>query len=432
MYGISSVSLTPGITALEYAQRRSKLASELPNGAIAILEATDVKWKSHDVFYDFHQNSNFFYLTGKDATGKDHTFYLYVREKDAKAEQWEGVRSGTQAAVDIFNADETGDITSLSTHLKSILSSASKVYTDIPTTKKPDSSFLSRFISPSTASTPFASLLGTTKTSPLNPLLNNLRAIKSPAELSLLRTVGQRSGRALTSAIAQSWPSESSLHNHLSYQFRASGCDKDAYIPVVAGGRNASIIHYTSNNALLKCDDMVLVDAGGQYGGYVADITRTWPVSGKFTTAQKDLYNAVLAVQRHCVSLCRANAGTSLDDLHKIAESLLQQNLSDIGFERDYTGKIRNFIRLFPHHVGHYVGLDVHDTPGLSRKKRLEEGMCVTVEPGVYVPDEEEFPPQFRGMGVRVEDSVGVGEEGPVVFSTEAVKEVEDIEALRR
>ena len=173
---------------------------------------------------------------------------------------------------------------------------------------------------------------------------------------------------------------------------------------------------------------MVLVDAGGEHGGYITDITRTWPVSGKFSPAQRDLYNAVLSTQRHCIALCRANAGLSLDRLHNLAESHLADCLRQLGFEDTSTERLN---RLFPHHLGHYIGLDVHDTPGLSRRDVLRTGQCVTIEPGVYVPDEEGWPVHFRGMGVRVEDSVAVGEEGPVVLSVEAVKEVVDIEALR-
>ena len=144
-------------------------------------------------------------------------------------------------------------------------------------------------------------------------------------------------------------------------------------------------------------------------------------------SAQRDLYNAVLAAQRHCVALCRANAALSLDEIHSIAEHHLADSLSQLGF--DMSEKVIK--TLFPHHVGHYIGLDVHDTPGLSRKEKLRRGQCVTIEPGVYVPDAEGWPEAFRGLSVRIEDSVAVEEEGPIVLSAEAVKEVVDIEALR-
>lgn len=173
----------------------------------------------------------------------------------------------------------------------------------------------------------------------------------------------------------------------------------------------------------------MLVDAGGEYGSYATDITRTWPVSGHFSPAQRDLYEAVLTVQRTCVSLCRANAGLSLDAIHRAAEDGLKRELQGLGFDLGARGRTVDV--LFPHHVGHYVGLDVHDVPGYGRSIALKKGHCVTVEPGVYVPDDERWPEHFRGLAVRIEDSVAVDDEGPTVLTTEAVKEVVDIEALR-
>ncbi len=430
--------LTPGITALEYAQRRSKLAAKLPKNAIAIVAASDVKYRSGAVFYDFHQDSNFFYLTGfnepdavavigKNTSEDDHIFQLFVREKDPKAEQWDGVRSGTQAAIDVFNADESGDIKNISDLLSPLVSDASRTYTDLPYESK-SKSFFSRLVSSKPSqSEGLVKVLESSNIRPLKNLINDIRNLKSAAEISNMRLAGQASGRAFTQAMRQPWTSESSLAAFMDYKFRTNSCTGSAYVPVVAGGRNASIIHYTQNDHLLRPPSLVLVDAGGEYGNYITDITRTWPISGTFTPAQKDLYTAVLTTQRHCLSLCRANASLSLDGLHELAETQLRDSLSQLGF--DMSGKALD--ALFPHHLGHYIGLDVHDTPGQSRKAPLVAGQCVTVEPGVYVPDREGYPEGFRGMGVRIEDSVCVGEENPLVLTTEAVKEVEDIEALR-
>ena len=187
------------------------------------------------------------------------------------------------------------------------------------------------------------------------------------------------------------------------------------------------MIHYVRNDNTMQPGDLVLVDAGGQYGNYITDITRTFPTSPRFTPAQRDLYSALLTTQRTCISLCRASSSISLDKLHDIAQTNLQDQLAQLGF--DTSGNAMDI--LFPHHLSHYIGMDVHDTPGISRKQLLGAGMCVTVEPGVYVPDDERFPAHFRGMGIRIEDSVCVQEEHPFVLTTEAVKEVVDIEALR-
>ncbi|KAL8715794.1 MAG: hypothetical protein Q9220_000461 [cf. Caloplaca sp. 1 TL-2023] len=431
--------LTPGITALEYAQRRSKLASKIPKDAVAILVAADVKYRSGAVFYDFHQDSDFFYLTGfnepeavavigKSNNEDDHTFHLFVRPKDPKAEQWEGSRSGTQAATDVFNADESGDINNVEKLLSPLVGDASEVLTDAaPSTSS--TSLLSRLFSSKSSSkgNSMSTLLDKSNVKPLRSTMNELRNIKSDAEIANMRKAGQASGRAFTEAMRQAWSMEKDLTAFLEYKFKRNGCDTSAYVPVVAGGRNASQIHYVRNDDVFVDGSLVLADAGGEYGNYITDITRTWPISGTFTPAQKDLYNAILSAQRTCIALCRASASNSLDKIHQIAEELLKENLKGLGF--DMSGDALE--TLFPHHLGHYIGLDVHDTPGQSRKEPLRAGQCVTVEPGIYVPDTERWPAAFRGMGIRIEDSVCVLEEHPFVLTTEAVKEVDDIEALR-
>ena len=430
--------LTPGITAQEYADRRTKLAAKLPDKAIAVVAASDIEFRSGSVFYEFHQDPDFFYLTGfnepealavigKDATGTDHTFHLYVREKDPKAEIWDGARSGTQAARDVFNADETGDVSRVKTMLPELVGAASEVYTDI-TTPDPNLSALRRFLhGKPQRTTEFAELLQPSKINRLRPIMNDLRAFKSPAEIEVMRRAGKASGRAHTEAMRRAWTHEKQLDAYLRYQFVANGCDTSAFEPVVAGGKNALSIHYVRNDDIMQDNELVLVDGGGKYGGYIADITRTWPVNGKFSDAQKDLYQAILNVQRTLIALCRGSANVSLDKLHSIAEEYLSNELRQIGF--DMSSKAIE--KLFPHHLSHYIGLDVHDTIGYTRKAVLHEGHCITIEPGIYVPDEERWPKHFRNMGIRIEDSVCVQDDSPYVLTTEAVKEVVDIEALR-
>ncbi|RKF58388.1 Intermediate cleaving peptidase 55 [Erysiphe neolycopersici] len=427
--------VTPGITALEYSNRRSRLCSSLPENSIVISASSSIKYRSGAVFYEFHQDSNFFYLTGfnepdavaviqKVGTSADYIFHLFVRPKDPVAEQWSGARSGGQAALDIFNADESGDIKELSKLLPPLISNASYVYTDL---SKP-SKFCQYFRRQELASNELETLLKHSNVKPLQPLLNNLRIIKSQAEINNMFIAGQASGLAFTNAIRKIWTKEKDLNNFLDYEFKMNGCDTNAYVPVVAGGKNALCIHYVRNDDLLRDGEIVLVDAGGEYGGYITDITRSWPINGKFTDAQRDLYNAVLEVQRTCTSLCRENASLSLDDIHDIGEKGLIENLKQLGFDMS-----RNAIRiLFPHHIGHYIGLDVHDCPGYSRSLKLKTGCCLTVEPGVYVPsNDERWPKHFWDLGIRIEDSICVQYDTSLVFTTKAVKEVIDIESLR-
>ncbi|KAJ9640374.1 aminopeptidase [Coniosporium tulheliwenetii] len=413
MRATSAGEVTPGITALEYHQRRAKLAGALPPNSIAILAASDIKYRSGAVFYEFHQDPDFFYLTGfkepqalavieKTGADEEHAFHLYVRAKDSKAELWDGARSGVQAAQDVFNADESGDINRVSSILPNMVRRAEVVYTDLPGSANSQSSFTQYLTG--AAPQPTAGLpkllqeARNTAVRPLRPLMNNLRVTKSEAEIRNMRKAGQASGRAFTEAMRQSWTKRKTF----------------------AGAENALSIHYVRNDDVLNKGDLVLVDAGGEYGGYIADITRTWPVNGKFSDAQRDLYEAILRVQRTCVSLCREDADMTLDKLHKVAENGLKDGLKQLGFNMSGDA----LVTLFPHHLGHYIGLDVHDSPGYPRKTPLKTGHCITIEPGIYVPNDNRWPSHFRGMGIRIEDSVCIQPENPLVFTTEAVKEV--------
>ncbi|ODH48755.1 hypothetical protein GX48_05080 [Paracoccidioides brasiliensis] len=429
--------LTPGITAREYAHRRSKLASKLPKNAIAVVAASDIKYRSGSVFYEHHQDPDFFYLTGfnepgalaiigNDGSEGDHVFHLYVRDKDPRAELWEGARSGVQAATDVFNADISGNMENIRSNPPSILSDASAIFTDLRI-PDPRSSLTHIFSSLKIEKGVLEKMANSQKLKQLRPVLNELRVFKSEAEVQNMRKAGKVSGRAFTDAMRRGFTREKDVHAFLDYQFKVNGCDGPAFVPVVAGGQNALSIHYVRNDDILRNEDMVLVDGGGEYGGYISDITRTWPVSGKFSGPQKDLYNAILSVQRACVSLCRESAGLSLDMLHDIAEEGLREQLKALGFDVSGTA----MTTLFPHHLGHYIGLDVHDCVGYPRTHELETGQCITIEPGIYVPDDERWPKQFRGIGIRIEDSICVGEDNPYILTTEAVKEIDDIEALR-
>ena len=402
----------------------------MTEGSVAILYAAMLQYKSGAVFHQYRQDSNFLYLTGwnePDAvaiiekTGPnwgDYIFRMFVVPKDPRAEQWSGYRNGVDAARDVFNADEAYSVDSYEHVMRELLQKAKLVYGDVNPHKSSSENWLWRYFS-SREPRP-------TKT-PLFPVMNKLRVVKSSAEIANMRKAGQISGRAITEAMRRNWRSEKDLHAFLDYHFKVNGCDGPAYIPVVAGGDRANCIHYTVNDQKLNEDEFILIDAGGEYGTYITDISRTWPASGKFTTAQKDLYEAVLRVQRSGVSLCRESARLSLEDIHNVTARGLVDQLRDIGFDVNMS----SIGQLFPHHVGHYIGLDVHDCPGYSRREILKKGHCVTIEPGIYVPNDERWPKAFRGMGVRIEDSVCVDDDSPYILSTEAVKEVDDIEALR-
>ena len=432
--------LTPKITAQEYFNRRNALAASLPLEGIAIIPAASTIFRSGNVFYPFHQSPDFLYLTGfnepdacaiirPDGNG-EHIFHLYVREKDAKSEIWDGARSGTLAARDVWNADVVGDIAELGTLLPDIVSGATEVYTDLLAESKGALGWLIGTKKTKTEGA-ISEMVPERKVRSLRPLMNDLRIFKSPAEVACMREAGRASGLAHTdamrAAVTGAFQTERELHAFLNWRQVHHGCETSAFEPVVAGGKHAMSIHYVRNDDVLRKGEMVLVDGGGKFGGYVADITRTFPINGRFTDAQRDLYQAVLNVQKTCISLCRGSAEVSLDKLHSIAEEQLKGQLSDLGFDMSVKNAVE---KLFPHHLSHYLGMDVHDCGGYSRKTVLREGHCVTIEPGVYVPDEEGWPRHFRGIGIRVEDSVAVHEEGCTVLTVEAVKEVEGVERL--
>lgn len=351
-----------------------------------------------------------------------------MRPKDEKAEIWDGARSGVQAAQDVFNADEAGNINDVSTTLPGIINGAREVFTDIGSYGR--KSALSRFFAGSTTKVDgLAKLLQNSTVKSLRPLMNELRLNKSEAELDCMRLAGRVSGAAVTEAMRTTYQTEKQLWADLSHGFRSNGLDGEAYVPVIAGGTNALSIHYVRNDQVLDPADLVLVDAGGEYGGYITDITRTWPVNGTFSPAQRDMYAMILAVQKSCISLCREDADTTLDKLHRVAENGLRDGLKDLGFD---TARTDCLDTLFPHHVGHYIGLDVHDAPGYPRTDTLRENQCITIEPGIYVPaGDERWPEHFRGLGIRIEDSVRIGKEKVEVLTDAAVKDAPDIEALR-
>nr|POE64802.1 intermediate cleaving peptidase 55 [Quercus suber] len=450
---IRPTELTPGITALDYHHRRAALASKLPRNSIAILKAADVKWRSNSVFHDYRQESNFFYLTGvssdlhpheihgltfaraeKGRSDVEYTFHLFVRPKNKDAERWSGARSGVQAAQDVFNADEAGDIDSVAVQLPKLIESARTVFTDIgyKTSSRESGHAFGEFIKgDGTCKTGFIEALERTRSTVrrLSPIMDELRIVKSDAELKCMRKAASVSGAVFTEAMRNSYTTEKQLGADLAYGFRTGGLDGEAYVPVIGGGQNALCIHYVANNEELHAGDLVLVDAGGEYGGYITDITRTWPVNGRFTDAQRDLYRMILEVQESCISRCHASADLTLNKLHHLCEDGLHAGLKDLGFDMSRSDALST---LFPHHVGHYIGLDIHDTSSFPKTHLLQRGNCVTVEPGIYVPDDARWPQHFRGMGIRIEDSVVVGQDDVEVLTHTAIKGVDEIEALRK
>lgn len=425
---------------MEYFQRRLALAKKLPHKSIAILAGNQVQYASGAVFYDFQQNNDLYYLTGwlepnsvaviekvRDTGSEDDVIlHMLVPESAPSQELWEGARSGTTGAYDVFNADETAPIDDLEHYVSKLIARNNYVYYDDANDTKNKFSW---FLKGQKPKGPLQRLLEKYQkpTRSLTQLLARQRAIKSPAEIAVMARAASASSAAIDECmkLSSSLHTENELAKLLEYQFVRHGCEKHAYIPVVASGSNALTIHYTRNDDVLKQDQMVFIDAGGKLGGYCADISRAWPI-GQFTQPQKDIYSAVLAVNKAIIAKCKP--GISLQELHNLSVSLLTQELKNLpGFGFVTQGQVSN--KLYPHYIGHHLGLDLHDVPSTSRHQSLVSGNVVTVEPGLYIPESSEWPKWYHGIGVRVEDNVAITKEGHEVL-TSAAKEINEIEQL--
>ncbi|KAI6035635.1 peptidase M24 [Pisolithus orientalis] len=421
--------LTPGIPADEYECRRRTLMDSLPSDSLVVLVAAPIKYMSGtpepQSSYKFRQASDFWYLTGfeepdaavileKTSNSRGYRMTLFSSGKDSAKEKWEGARTSFEDVVSIFRADDALPIHVFPARLKSLAGIYSNIYIDSPnaSTKRP----------PRTAK----SLLRYLR-QPLAPLIAKLRSIKSKREQQVMRAAADISGHAFakTMRFTQPGTSESAIAAHFEYLCSLSGSQRLAYVPVVASGPNALIIHYTSNNQVIQDGELILVDAGCEYNGYASDITRTYPASGSFTSAQHDLYTAVLTAQKALIGQCTETASFTLHELHRRSCDFLRVELNQLGF-RLHAGEVERV--LYPHFLSHPIGIDLHESSNFDRGELLKAGMVITIEPGIYVPPLPQFPKNFHNMGIRIEDEVLVGKEHPMILSVAAPKEVADVE----
>ncbi|KAJ9475287.1 Intermediate cleaving peptidase 55 [Pseudozyma hubeiensis] len=462
---VATEQLTPGIPKSEYETRRRNLMDRLPDNSVVVAMSGRVKSMSGNIFYKFRQETNFWYLTGfqepdsavileKDASSpRGYRMTMFVQKRDEHNETWNGPRTGLDGAVDIFGADECFELDAaiLLHHLKQILPKYTHIYVEPPnqpstprrgTTATTKAGNILNYLSPP-SSTPLdlfskksdfeaaIKLLGDTrKCHSLAREVERLRFKKSPNEIRVMKRAGRISGEAMAETMGFVRPgvSEAQLQAVFEYHCSLGGSQRPAYVPVVASGSNALTIHYVNNDRLVGPDQLVCIDAGGELDGYASDITRAFPSNsnGLFSEPQKDLYTAVLNVLKSCTELATENQCYTLADLHRRSVDFLRQELKQIGFH--LTGGSLERV-LYPHYIGHWLGIDLHDCASVERTTKLEEGVVVTIEPGVYVPFDDAFPKHFQGIGIRVEDDIAVGEDANVVLSASAPKEVVDVEA---
>nr|CAB3267793.1 probable Xaa-Pro aminopeptidase 3 [Phallusia mammillata] len=444
--------VTPSLSKLDYESRRSSLMSSVAaanvvsenntaKAHVVILFGEPITYMTEDIPYPFHQNTNFRYLTGflepdsclimetfPGDTSCEYKSTLLVRDRDSSKELWHGPRAGVEGALQHTGVDYTKSIEDFPNLLSKFLSEDYTVWYDFQ--KKTNMQLHLKHM------TPFLNKAFDKKINicPISDFIHRQRHIKTENEVYLMGKAGLITAEAFKRVIPISFANinESSIHAMLDCECRLGGAQMLAYPPVVAGGNRANTLHYIVNDQRIKDGELVLVDAGAEYHGYVADITRTWPINGRFSKAQRLVYDAVLRVQEACVLLCRV--GATLQQIYVVMISMLAQELveNDVLIDKVEKEDLPMVGRKFcPHHVGHWLGMDVHDTDGIAKSTTLAPGMVVTIEPGIYIrSDDVTVREEFRGIAIRIEDDVLVTSSGPVVLTDACPKNGDDIENL--
>jgi len=427
-----------------YAQRRRDFMRRM-DGGVAILRAAPVAVRSHDVEYAFRQDNDFLYLTGFPepqatcilAPGAEQPYTLFVRPRDPEKETWTGRRVGVDGAKTLYGADAAYTIDELDTRLPKLVEHASVVYY----APGRDQRFNTRIFELFGWARDNHARSGAGPRGLLDPgaVLHDMRLFKAPEEIEALERAIAIAAEAHTSAMGETRPGafEYEIEALIDYTFRRRGATGPAYPSIVASGPNATILHYVENTRQMRDGELLLIDAGAEYGGYCADVTRTFPVGARYEGRARALYDVVLAAQEAAIATVRP--GASFDEPHQCALEILVDGLRHLGLleeERDAAIASGTYRRFYMHRTSHWLGMDVHDV-GVYRiddkPRALAPGMVLTVEPGLYVaPDCEQVAPEWRGIGIRIEDDVLVTPEGNRVLSAAVPKHVADVEALRR
>ncbi|WP_281645673.1 Xaa-Pro aminopeptidase [Parendozoicomonas sp. Alg238-R29] len=427
-----------------YTERRRALLDSLKEGSVLVLPSATEKVRNRDCEYHFRQDSDFWYLTGfgePEAVlvlipGREEgESVLFCRERNREMEIWNGRRAGQAGAVKEYGFDQAFVISELNEQMPGLLDQRTSVYHTPGANKEFDQQLWSWM--DKVRAKERKGGVAPEQIEDRDKLLHTLRMIKSPAEQALMRKAGEISARAHTRAMQECKPgvTEYQLEASIHHEFAMSGARHPAYTTIVGGGENACILHYTENECELKDGDLVLIDAGCELDHYAADITRTFPVNGKFSPEQKALYNVVLDAQLAAID--EVAPGKPFDGFHKAALGKLVEGLLELGLlagNKDKLIKEEAYRAFYMHGTGHWLGMDVHDVGHHKEDGEsilFKPGMAVTVEPGLYVsPDNQDVEERWRGIGIRIEDDVLVTETGNEVLTAGVVKTVDAIEAL--
>ncbi len=431
-----------------YRARRERVYDAIGNG-MATLFAAPERMRSNDTEYPYRQDSYFYYLSGftePEAVmildGANRTSTLCCRPKDPDMETWVGFRYGPDLAAQVFGFDAACNISEWQQRLQQHLSHAESIYALWQHDGVADADIVSLWRK-LCADVAYRKIDGNIVTpahvlGDLYPILDEMRLIKDAHEIALLRTAGQLSAEAHNKAMqaACKGVTEYQLEAEIIYHFMRNNARSPSYNSIVAAGKNACTLHYVQNNAVLQDGQLVLIDAGAEYGYYAGDITRTFPVNGQFTGAQKAVYEIVLEANKQAIAAIAPHV--LWQEVSDVALNILVQGMVDLKLLH---GNVEDNIatqayrRFYMHGIGHWIGLDVHDVGGRfhqGQARKLLENMCTTVEPGLYIKAADDIPPEFHNIGIRIEDNVRVSANAAEVYTTATPKEIGDIEALMR
>ncbi|HYE16295.1 MAG TPA: Xaa-Pro aminopeptidase [Pyrinomonadaceae bacterium] len=422
-----------------------ELMRRMEPNSVAILPSAREVTRSNDTEYRFRQSSDFYYVTGFGepdsiavvAPSRPERYTLFVRPRDPEKEIWTGRRAGVEGAKETYGADAAFPVEEFDAKLSELLDGARTLYYRLGDGRPDLDQTVIRQLARMRA-------LGRKGARPpaaiVDPgtILHEMRLIKTDEEIALMQRSADIAAEAHREAMLAARPGvgEHEIEALIEYTFRRRGALAPAYGSIVGSGANATILHYTSNDSVLKDGDLLLIDAGAEYRGYASDITRTFPVSGRFTEAQREIYELVLDAQEQCIRMVAP--GVTLDEMHDRSVEILTEGMVRLGLLEGEVGKLieeEGYKKFYMHRLGHYLGMDVHDvgpyqTDG-GEPRPVEAGIVMTVEPGIYVSETAEgVPEKYRGIGVRIEDDVLVTREGHLVLTDKAPKTVEEIEAL--
>ena len=418
----------------EYKKRRDKLLKSLDENSVAVLFSAKHKIRSNDTEYPFRQDSNFYYLTGFKEDNSSLIFIktkdsvktiLFVSKKDEEKELWTGKKLGEIEAKKRFLVDEVYISDKFESSLKEFLSKSNTLYFDFSLDYS-KVKILKRY----------AKQLAIHKNLALH--VEKMRLIKSKSEIKLIKKAIAITKEAHHKAMSYNKiaKSEYELQSVIEYVFRSKGAYSDAYTSIVACGNSANTLHYIENNKPLKNGELILIDAGCEYEYYASDITRTIPVNLKFTKAQKDLYNLVLGVNKKIIKMVKP--GIKRSALQDKAIFLLTKGMVKLGILNGYVKKLikkEKYKKYYPHGIGHWMGLDVHDMAPYKDENGdeipLKKGMILTIEPAVYIDKyDKTVPKKYRGIGIRIEDDILVTKDGYENLSKDIVKNIKKVEAI--